>query len=285
MTERRKEGQNVESVEAGQDGRVPQLNLLARAWNVLKSTLQRRVKGAGHHHHTIGRKPIISVEDEAELAEVIKTLAKRDFPLRMSDVQKLAFQFAQKKGLKGFSQTMKKAGYGWFQGFMKRQPNLGIRKPEALSAARAAGFNPTVVMGWFKKYQDMIETLGLENVPDRIWNCDETGLQDHFLSTRVVAEVGSPCFEVTGGEKGETTTCLASHNAAGGYGPTMVIFKGKRMKAEWLLGSPQNTAVKISDGWINSELFVEWGKLFLQKLPKDDPRPHLLLVDGLFDVV
>ncbi|KAJ8396808.1 hypothetical protein AAFF_G00014070 [Aldrovandia affinis] len=155
---------------------------------------------------------------------------------------------------------------------MKRQPNLGIRKPEALSAARAAGFNPTVVMGWFKKYQDMIETLGLENVPDHIWNYDETGLQDHFISTRVVAEVGSPCFEVTGGEKGETTTCLASHNAAGGYGPMMVIFKGKRMKAEWLLGSPQNTAVKISDnGWINSELFVEWGKRFLQKLAKDDP--------------
>ncbi|KAJ4933867.1 hypothetical protein JOQ06_006676 [Pogonophryne albipinna] len=116
-----------------------------------------------------------------------------------------------------------------------------MRKPGALSAARAAGFNPTVVKKWFEKYKDTIETLGLKNVPGHIWNCDETGLQDHFLSTRVVAEVGAPCFEVTGGEKGQTTTCLACINAAGGYGPTMIIFKGKRMKAEWLFGAPKNT--------------------------------------------
>ncbi|KAF3850794.1 hypothetical protein F7725_012566 [Dissostichus mawsoni] len=35
-----------------------------------------------------------------------------------------------------------------------------MRKPEALSAARAAGFNPTVVNKWFEKYKDTIETLG-----------------------------------------------------------------------------------------------------------------------------
>ncbi|KAI4823622.1 hypothetical protein KUCAC02_012200, partial [Chaenocephalus aceratus] len=62
----------------------------------------------------------------------------------------------------------------------------------------------------------------------------------------VVAEVGAPCFEVTGGEKGQTTTCLACINAAGGYGPTMIIFKGKRMKAEWLFGAPKNTFPAIS---------------------------------------
>lgn len=86
-------------------------------------------------------------------------------------------------------------------------------------------------MKWFSDYEEIIKSLGLENAPDHIWNCDETGLQDHFLSSRVVAEVGGPCFEVTAGEKGETTTCLASLNAAGGYGTTMIIFKGKRLKA------------------------------------------------------
>lgn len=164
---------------------------------------------------------------------------------------------------------------------MKRNKNLSIRKPEALSASRAAGFNPTLVKGWFEKYKNKIESLGLENAPDHIWNCDETGLQDHFLSTRVVAEVGSPCFEVTSGEKGETTTCLASINAAGGYGPTLIIFKGKRLRADWLFGSPNNTHLRMSDnGWINAELFTEWGKWFVQSLPLNDPRPHLLFVDG-----
>lgn len=39
--------------------------------------------------------------------------------------------------------------------------------------------------------------------------------------------------------------------------------------------------MKVSDnGWITSELFVEWGKQFVEGLPKDDPRPHVLLLDG-----
>ncbi|XP_033939801.1 uncharacterized protein [Pseudochaenichthys georgianus] len=181
-----------------EDGGVPQLRLLARAWSVPKSTLQRRVKGNGHFNHMIGRKPFLPEKDEAELEEMIATLGKRGFPLRLDDIRTLAFQFAEKKGIKGFSQITKKAGYRWFQGFLRRNPKLSMRKPEALSAARAAGFNPTVVNKWFEKYKDTIETLGLKNVPGHIWNCDETGLQDHFLSTRVVAEVGAPCFEVTG---------------------------------------------------------------------------------------
>lgn len=263
------------------DGGVPQPRLLARVWNVPKSTLQRRATGDGHYNHTIGRKQLISVKDEEELAQMISILVKRGFPLRMDDVQGLAYQFAEKKGIKGFRELKKKAGYKWFLGFLRRNPNLSIRKPEGLSSARAAAFNPTHVSAWFDKYYELVETLGLENVPDHIWNCDETGLQDHFLSTAVVAEVRIPCFEVTGGEKGGTTTCLASLNAAGGYGPTMIIFKGKRVRSEWSFGAPQNTFLRVSDnGWINADLFTEWGKCFLQGLPKNDPRPHLLLVDG-----
>lgn len=261
------------------NGGVPNMRLLARAWNVPKSTLQRRVKGNGQSEHTIGRKTIISIEDEVELKEMIIVLGKRGFPLRMGDIKQLAYQFATKKGIRGFSTVQEKAGYKWLWDFLRRNRNLRIRKPEALSANRAAGFNPTVVNTWFKKYQDTIERLGLENVPDHIWNCDETGLQDHFLSTRVVAEAGLPCFEITAGEKGETSTCLSSINAGGGYGP--IIFKGKRMKAEWVFGAPENTFLRMTDnGWINTELFTEWGKFFLQSLPKDYPRPHLLLVDG-----
>ena len=142
---------------------------------------------------------------------MIVTLAKRGFPLRMNDTQQLAYQFATKKGIRGFSDVKGKAGYKWFRGFLRRNQKIRIRKPEALSANRAAGFNRTVVNTWFQKYQDTIDRLGLENVPDHIWNCDETGLQDHFLSTRVVAEAGSPCFEISAGAKGETSTCLYPH--------------------------------------------------------------------------
>lgn len=64
------------------DGGVPNIRLLARAWNIPKSTLQHRVKGNLGSGHTIVRKPIISSEDEVELGEIIVTLGKRGFPTK-----------------------------------------------------------------------------------------------------------------------------------------------------------------------------------------------------------
>lgn len=264
-----------------ESGREPKLRFLARAWNVPKSTLQRRVKGvvAGFLHAS-GRKPLLPPAAEKELADMLMMLSKRGFPLRATDVKTIVFDYAKAKGIKGFSEAKKKAGYYWFQGFMKRNPKLSIRKPESLSAARAAGMNPEVVTKWFEDYEALLEELGIKGLPSHLWNCDESGLQDNFSSSHAVGEVGKPCYEITAGEKGETTTILAAFNAVGTYAPVMVIFKGKRVRAEWLYGSPDNALVKVSDnGWINGELFVEWGKAFVSQLPKDD-RPHLLLLDG-----
>ena len=195
--------------------------------------------------------------------------------MRKPEIQKLAFQFALANGLTGFSEGKGQAGHYWFKAFMKRHCRLGLRKPEALSAARAACFNPVVVGQWFKTYEDIITDLGIQDVPSHLWNCDETGLQDHFVSSRVVSPVGSPCFEVTANEQGRTTTLLASLNAAGEYGPLMVIFKAKRLRSEWCYGAPTNTLVKATEtGWINKEVFLDWGKQFIASLQKDDPHPH-----------
>ncbi|RXM99730.1 hypothetical protein EOD39_10855 [Acipenser ruthenus] len=215
------------------------------------------------------------------LADLIKSLSKRGFPIRKSEIQTLEFQFAEANNIPGFSDQKKAAGHYCFEEFLTRNPSLGRRKPEALSAARAACFNQTVIKKWFADYEELLSNLGIKDVPSHIWNCDETGLQDHFISSKVVSEVGSPCFEVTATERGETTTALASFNAAGGYGPLLIIFKAKRLKTEWVFGAPDNTLVKVSDnGWINSDLFLGWGRKFDNLLPKDNERPHVLLLDG-----
>ena len=105
--------------------------------------------------------------------------------------------------------------------------------------------------------------------------------REYFLSATVISEVGSACYGITSGEKGETTTALASFNTAGDYGPLLVILKAKRLKADWLYNVTPNTVVKVSDnGWITTELFLDWGKQFVDMLLKDDLRPHVLLLDG-----
>ena len=61
---------------------------------------------------------------------MIKELARVGFPLSREEVRKLAFEFAEKNGLKGFSEKKGKAGYYWFVGFMTRHPEISVRKTE-----------------------------------------------------------------------------------------------------------------------------------------------------------
>ncbi len=136
---------------------------------------------------------------------MLKLLAQRGFPFTKMDVQQLAFQYAKKNNISGFSLKSGLAGYYWFKNFMTRNPGLSMRKPEMLSAARAAGLNEQVVSQWFQQYEELLNDLGIKDIPSRIWNCDESGLQDQFCSTKVIGQVGKPCIEITAGEKGETT--------------------------------------------------------------------------------
>ena len=85
-------------------------------------------------------------------------------------------------------------------------------------------------------------------------------------------------------EKGETSTALVTINAVGDSPPVMVIHKGKYIGKQWSNGAPHDTLVRVSDkGYINRELFVEFGYSFVKYLEKrqlNDGRPHLLLMDS-----
>ena len=265
------------------DGKVP-LRFLARAWNVPRSTLKLRFDGKIEGiKHMSGRKPVLSNKSEAELVSVIKELAQRGFPLGMKEVRAIAYSYAQQNCIHGFSDKKQKAGYEWFYGFLKRYPDIGIRKPEALSVARGMGMNQTVLNGWFDQLEAAVDQLGIRMMPGHFWNVDESGLKDHFIPEKIVGEVGKPCYQSTSGEKGETTTIVAAFNAMGCYVKPMVIMKGKRMKPEWLDGLPQDFSIMLrlsENGWINKESFMAWGETFVSQLPKDSSLPHVLFMDG-----
>ena len=257
---------------------------IAQKWDVPYATLFKRTrKGTGQivFRHLSGRNTILSSEQETELVDLIKLLSQRGFPLSKPDIQRLAFEYATRNGISGFSSCgHNAAGYVWFKLFMKRHPELCVRKPENLSTARAAAVNETVIMKWFADYKALAEKLGIIDQPDRFWNCDESGLQYQFDQGMVVGEVGKPCYRITPGEKSETTTVLAAFNAAGDFAPPFIIFKGKRVRSEWCTGSPPNTTVKCSDnGWITTDLLVSWAENFLKIIP-DDAAPRILILDG-----
>ena len=190
------------------------------------------------YQHKSGRNTILSSDQESKLVGVVIMLNKRGFPLSWKDIQALAFEFANRNDIKGFSENKQKAGRYWFEGFLQRHPQLGNRKPENLSLARAAGMNETVVSSWFEEYMNLAMELDIVDKPDRLLNCDESGLQDQLDQGFASGEVGKPCYRITPGEKGETMTVLACFSVCEEFAPPMVIFKGKRVRPEWAVGSP-----------------------------------------------
>lgn len=258
------------------------LRQISRSWNIPKSTLQRRLTGKVKvSGHASGRPTVLSQNYETQLADYLKDLSRRGFPLCPLDVRSLAYQFSVKNSCGGIgSEKTMIAGRFWFKRFMKSHPELSLRKPEGLSAARAMGCNKEVVLKWFAMYSETVEKLGIGDNPSHVWNCDETGLQDIFIPKKVVGERSSSSYQITSGEKGETTTVLAGFNGVGLYTPLLVLFKGKRMKPEWAVGSPKDTIIRMTDnGWITSDTFTDWAQAFVNFVPKDG-KPHLLLLDG-----
>ncbi|KAJ8892434.1 hypothetical protein PR048_005014 [Dryococelus australis] len=56
--------------------------------------------------------------------------------------------------LRGFALTISEAGKTWFYAFKKRDPNLSVRKPDALSLARARGMNKADVTKFFEMFEN-----------------------------------------------------------------------------------------------------------------------------------
>ena len=274
-----------QQVGPGGDKQMQSIRTIARAWQVPYETLRRRIYGkvAGYGSAS-GRPTVLSEADENELVLTIKNMSAAGFPMTRKDVQGIAYTFATKHGLKGFSEKKLSAGYYWFEGFLNRHPDVNVKKAENLSVARAMGMNQPQVYSWFDSYEELLSCLGIQFMPRNIWNLDETGVQNIHKAESVVAPVGLPSYNLTAVEKGETSTVVAIMNAYGDIPAPMVIHRGKSIGKGWKDGAPFGTLVKASDsGWINKDLFVEFGVHFVSFLKNeglDNGLPHVLLMDN-----
>lgn len=116
-------------------------------YDIPKSTLGRRVLGRNKvvkgSEKQLGRfNTTFDKLFEDELVRYVKDMESRFFGMTYMDLRKLAFQLAEKNKLvHQFNKAKGMAGKKWMRLFMRRQPSLSLRQPEATSYARATGFD------------------------------------------------------------------------------------------------------------------------------------------------
>ncbi|KAJ8956013.1 hypothetical protein NQ318_006289 [Aromia moschata] len=157
-------------------------------------------------------------------------MQKRLFGFTMKELRRLAYQLAVRNGCDHpFNEQTEIAGEDWVQSFMKRHPELSLRKPEATSGARAIGLRSSSRALLFNL------TTG-----ERIYNCDETGITvipkqySRITANRGQRQVGV----LTSAERGNTVTFEMCCSAAGNFMSSMLIFPRQKKKQEFKLGLP-----------------------------------------------
>ena len=133
-----------------------------------------------------GRRHIFSVEQKQELTNCINIMAKHGFAPRIKDIAGIVHNYVLKnkddQECKRALHTFKdngiagRPGYDWIMDFLK-ESNLSIKDATKLSVCRYnATRNPFIIYHWYDLVIETIQEMKLENRPDLIWNCDESGL-------------------------------------------------------------------------------------------------------------
>lgn len=136
----------------------------------------------GLHHRKnnfikrLGRKSVLTPEQENDLVARIHKLAEVGMPVTSKMVRKSVFHYATAmKIATPFSQTSKVAGRKWLSLFFARHPDVARRKAQQMNPARAQKMNRFIVNDYFTKLKAVITRLELFDKPGDIYNMDEKG--------------------------------------------------------------------------------------------------------------
>ena len=174
-------------------------------------------------------------------------------------------------------------GEEWWRGFIKRHPQLALRKPQSLQLSRAKAACPEIIDHWFFKIlEPLLQKTGLINHPDQIYNADETSFCLTGRPQKVIARKGAKSPQcVIGGTGRENITIQCCVSATGHFLPPYILYSGQRLMFHYTQGGPAGAKYGVSQkGWMTEVNFLDWFRNhFIPFLP--DKRPILLSWMGM----
>lgn len=168
-------------------------------------------------------------------------------------------------------------------GFEKRwKDQLSRRVAQNLPKNRAEACSAEVLQDFYVKLKDAIQRNNLEQRPQNIFNCDESGFQTDVGIQKILCRKGSRNpHKVVGSVTKSTYTVLVCCNAIGDYLPLYVNYKGLHLYSTWCQNGPKDSVYNCSpSGWMESLQFANWFENVFIKHTAKLEGPKLLIFDG-----
>ena len=131
------------------------LRKACKNFSVPKDSLCRCVKKASPesslHNKLLERfRKMLSDNQEQDLNKYIKDMDNSFCGLSMMDIRLVVFEFYKKNLIQNpFNKDNQLAGEDFVQGFLKRHPDLSLRKPKVISINRTFGLNEDNIKIYF----------------------------------------------------------------------------------------------------------------------------------------
>ena len=131
-------------------------------------------------------------------------------------------------------------------------------------------------------WEEVIESNGLTNAPNRIFNLDETGLAGNRVSSKLYAKKGVKDVYIQQPNCGKTMyTVLFCCSATGIYMPPFVVYKAKHLQRDWCMGGPEGSCYGVSEsGYMHDLNFENWFQDAFIPFVSSYEKPVLLVMDG-----
>ena len=251
----------------------------SKKYHIPRETLRRHVNTPSVL--VVGRPPVLTATQEAEIVETCQIFSEWGFGLTKSDiVNVIGDYFRHTKHPNPFRDGV--PGDDWWRLFMKRHPELSKRKPQTLQIVRAKAATSDVVDHWFFQcLKPVLYDLQLHEKPQCIFNVDESGFPLSGRPAHVICKKGTKSPQaIIGGSGRENITIQVCVSTAGQLLPPSIIYTGKHLMANCTNGGLLGTRYAVSsNGWMTTSAYIDWFRnMFLPSLP--DECPILLILDG-----
>jgi hypothetical protein len=155
----------VAAIEAVKNGNTT-IRQAAKQYGIPYTTLHDRLKSGNISKISFGRPPIFTAPQEKEMAEHIILLSKLFYWRTIVDLRKIAFTYAERlKVAHNFCKETKLAGRDWLEGFLRRNPRISLRRPQATSINRITAFNKEEIVTFYDNLQGVM--MKYQFTPDK----------------------------------------------------------------------------------------------------------------------